>query len=507
MRRINTASREPLHSTATTRQIEARAQASLPSHALMDRAGLAAARLATALAPHARTIWVACGPGNNGGDGLQAAAHLARWRQDGRGSWQVHLTHALGPQPDPACLPGDARHALAQALDAGVRMHTDPPDQADLVIDALLGIGAHQAPQGLMGQWLQRMTHGRTPVLALDLPSGLTADTGCWSGPALTPGVPVRHTLSLLTLKPGLFTADGRDAAGDVWFDDLGVTALADEGPCAWLSPATGRQPPLRLHSSHKGSHADVVVIGGQHIGVTGAGMTGAGVLAARAALAWGAGRVYLALLGEPIAWDPASPELMMRTPEHLLQPDVMERCAVVCGCGGGEAVIPLLPAVISRSHRLVLDADALNAVAADRELARRVRSRRQRGQTTVITPHPLEAARLLDCDTASVMRDRLGAAQSLSEHLGAICVLKGSGTVVASPGETPHINATGNARLATAGTGDVLAGMIGSALAGAGETGSLALVLAAVAHHGDMADRWAGSTLTAARLARAIGG
>jgi len=506
MRRITTASREPLFNTATTRQVETRAQTGLAPHTLMDRAGLAVARLATALAPHARTIWIACGPGNNGGDGLQAAACLAQWRQQGQGRWQVHLTHAMGAQPDPARLPGDARHALTQALDAGLHIHTDPPDHADLVVDALLGLGAHRPPAGVMGQWLEHMNRGQAPVLAVDLPSGLAADTGSWSGPDLISGGPVRHTLSLLTLKPGLFTAHGRDAAGDVWFDDLGVTAQAHEPPCAWLSPVS-RWSAARLHGSHKGSHGDVVVIGGQHMNVDGAGMTGAGVLAARAALRSGAGRVYLGLLGHTLAWDPGCPELMLRTPEYLLQSAALSTGVVVCGCGGGTAVIPLLPVVISRSRHLVLDADALNAVAADPALAARVRARRLHGQTTVITPHPLEAARLLDCDTATVMRDRLGAAQGLAEHLGAICVLKGSGTVIAAPDNAPHINASGNARLASAGTGDVLAGMIGSALAGDGKMDSLHRVLVAVAHHGDLADRWTGSTLTAAGLTQAIGG
>jgi len=504
MRRITNASREPLHNTATTRQLERRVQSGLEPHTLMDRAGLAVARLAAAIAPHARSIWVACGPGNNGGDGLIAAAHLTRWRNEGRGSWQVHLTHSMGSTPDPARLPGDARHALSQAIAAGVRVAADPPDQADLVVDALLGIGALEAPAGVLGQWQARMDGGESPILAVDLPSGLSADTGTWSGPILRADGPVRHTLSLLTLKPGLFTADGRDAAGDVWFDDLGVAVDPDESPCAWLSPAKDWQA-QRPHRSHKGSHGDVVVIGGQYLGITGAGMTGAGVLAARAALESGAGRVYLALLGGALTWDPACAELMMRTPEHVLQSPVLGSAAVVCGCGGGEAVTPLLPVVISRSLRLVLDADALNAVASDPALVERVRSRRKHGQTTVITPHPLEAARLLDCDTTDVMRDRLGAAQSLSERLGAICVLKGSGTVIAAPDQKPHINASGNARLATAGTGDVLAGMIGAGLARSREPDCLAQVLIAVAHHGRLADQWAGCTLTAGRLAQAI--
>ncbi|TNF59326.1 MAG: NAD(P)H-hydrate dehydratase [Burkholderiales bacterium] len=505
MRRITSSSHEPLFDTVATRRIENRAQASLPPHALMDRAGLAVARLACALAPHARTIWIACGPGNNGGDGLRAAAHLAQWRHEGCGGWQVHVTHAHGTAPDPDRLPDDARHALACALAAGVRLQADAPPRADLAIDALLGIGARHGPEGVMGQWQEQMLRGEASVLAVDLPSGLSADTGAWSGPPVPAGRANRHTLSLLTLKPGLFTGHGRDAAGQVWFDDLGTPPPADEPPCAWLMPVAP-WPAARPHSSHKGSQGDVVVIGGQHVGISGAGMTGAAVLAARAALQAGAGRVYLALLGDPMAWDPGSPELMLRTPQFALQAGLLEHATVVCGCGGGDALAPLLPAILHRSHRLVLDADALNAIAADRSLARRVQSRRQRGLVTVVTPHPLEAARLLDSDTPAVMADRLAAARELAGQLGAICVLKGSGTVVAAPGETPCINASGNARLASAGTGDVLAGMLGASLAAGGAGTPLHRVIRAVAHHGDLADRWRGGTLTAGRLADAIG-
>ncbi|HMN91912.1 MAG TPA: NAD(P)H-hydrate dehydratase [Hydrogenophaga sp.] len=505
MRRITPSSPEPLFDAATTRQIERRAQNLLPAHALMDRAGLAVARLATALYPHARTVWIACGPGNNGGDGLRAAAHLAQWQRTGQAGSQVHLTHAMGTTPDPALLPEDARYALACAMAAGVRLQADPPEQADLVIDAMLGIGARNAPGGTMGHWLDRITQGTSPVLAVDVPSGLNADTGTWSGPALPADLPPRHTLSLLTLKPGLFTASGRDACGEVWFDDLDSPPSLSETPSAWLSPASPA-PATRLHSSHKGSQGDVLVIGGQHVGLTGAGMTGAAVLAARAALHAGAGRVYLALLGDPIAWDPACPELMLRTPERILQEGQPESSTVVCGCGGGEVITPLLPEILHRSHRLVLDADALNAVAADTSLGARLRMRRQRGLITVITPHPLEAARLLGTDTASVMGNRLEAATILSRQLGAICVLKGSGTVMAAEGQTPHINASGNARLATAGTGDVLAGMLGASLRSDDAGSAFRQVCRAVARHGELADRWSAGTLTAARLIDRIG-
>jgi ADP-dependent NAD(P)H-hydrate dehydratase / NAD(P)H-hydrate epimerase len=261
------------------------------------------------------------------------------------------------------------------------------------------------------------------------------------------------------------------------------------------------------------------VVIGGQDISIEGAGMTGAAVLAARAALHSGAGRVYLCPLGADDAaspaWDPTSPELMFRRWSALQNSELLKRACVVCGCGGGHAVSAVLSETLQSARTLVLDADGLNAVAGSPALQDAVRQRMARNQTTVLTPHPLEAARLLGIDTAAVMADRLAAARALSERFGCICVLKGSGTVVCAPGETPRINPSGNAALATAGTGDVLAGLIGAALA-APETGRSALlrVADAVYHHGWLADRWVAdtisngycATLTAGALARAAG-
>jgi hydroxyethylthiazole kinase-like uncharacterized protein yjeF len=281
----------------------------------------------------------------------------------------------------------------------------------------------------------------------------------------------------------------------------------------AWLAgqpPTKGTRP----HASHKGSFGDVLVLGGQGIAVQGAGMTGAAVLAARAALHAGAGRVFVGLLegdaSSPTPWDPGCPELMFRRPQRLLEPGVLETASVVCGCGGGASVAALLPRVLSGARTLVLDADALNAIATDTALQTLLGRRHGRGRTTVLTPHPLEAARLLGTTTPEVMAHRLKAAQALADRFGALCVLKGSGSVLASPGEVPLINASGNAALATAGTGDVLAGMIGSAIAPAGLSGEGVRdrVAAAVHQHGWLADRWddgAAPGLTAGRLAARV--
>lgn len=512
LRQVSGSRREALYGSTATRQIEQQAAASVPHHTLMSRAGLSVARLARALAPHARRIWIACGPGNNGGDGLVAATHLHQWAQERGGGPEVVVTHAL---QDEARIPADARQALQAARAAGAPFSPQPPAHFDLAIDALLGIGPQRALDGPLAQWLTVLRASAQPVLCVDLPSGLDADTGVLATLNAGPTGPTgpRHTLSLLTLKPGLFTGAGRDACGSVWFDDLGAAPPPDVPVTAWLAgepPSAGARP----HASHKGSFGDVLVLGGQGIHVQGAGMTGAAVLAARAALHAGAGRVLVGLLegdgASPTPWDPVCPELMFRRPQRLLEPGTLEAASVVCGCGGGTSVAALLPRVLSAAPTLVLDADALNAIAADSALQEQLGHRHSRGWTTALTPHPLEAARLLGSSTQAVMLDRLRAAQALADRFGAVCVLKGSGSVLAAPGETPLINASGNAALATAGTGDVLAGMIGSAIAPAGLSREQVRdrIAAAVHQHGWLADRWEDPPspgLTASRLAARV--
>ncbi|MCW8176255.1 NAD(P)H-hydrate dehydratase [Verminephrobacter aporrectodeae] len=501
MQRISPHQPHPLFDTAATRRIEHAAAAVLPAHTLMQRAGLALAQLAQALAPHARTVWIACGPGNNGGDGLEAARHLQR---NGR---QVVLTW-LG-RPDAA--PADAQAAWQRArATPAVQWADAAPDglrACDLCIDALLGIGVGaqaRVPDARLRACLDALRSSPAPVLAADLPSGLDADTGQFA-PGFAPAEPgpaachpARHTLSLLSLKPGLFTATGRDAAGQVWFDDLGV-APGTEPPSAWLSGPAPTAP--RAHASHKGSYGDLAVVGGEGLAARGMAMGGAALLAARAALHSGAGRVLLALLDDgQLPLDTQQPELMFRRFDTL----ALERLSVVCGCGGGQAVGQVLRAVIARSARLVLDADALNTLAADAALHALVAARGRQGLPTVLTPHPLEAARLLGLDTAAVQADRLGAARELAARFDCVAVLKGSGTVIAAPGHAPAINPTGNARLATAGTGDVLAGMVGARLAAG--TGALRAASEAVYAHGLAADLWpAGRALTASALARQV--
>lgn len=499
--RITRHQHHALFDTAATRRIEQTAAAALPAHTLMQRAGLAVARLAQALAPHARTVWIACGPGNNGGDGLEAASHLQRSGREVVVTWLGH--------PDSAS--ADTLASWRRAQDAGVQWADTAPERltaTDLCIDALLGIGVNtqatspsRAPDARLRGCLEALQRSPAPVLAVDLPSGLDADTGQFANgftPGLAADVPMsrpsphptlqsppspRHTLSLLTLKPGLFTAAGRDAAGEVWFDGLEVDT-SEASPSGWLSGPAFAAP--RAHASHKGSYGDVAVIGGEGLAHRGMGMSGAALLAASAALHSGAGRVLVALLdGDHLQLDTQQPELMFRRFKAL----ELEQLTVVCGCGGGQAVGQVLIDVITCAARLVLDADALNIIAADKSLQALLVARNKRGQPTVLTPHPLEAARLLGQTTTDIQTHRIAAAEQLAAQFQCVAILKGSGTVIAQPGQAHFINPTGNARLATAGTGDVLAGMVGARLA----AGASALRAAcdAVYAHGLAADQW----------------
>lgn len=535
----------PLFGTLANRQLEAGAARELPAHTLMQRAGAAAARLALALCPHAQQVSVLVGPGNNGGDGLELALHL---HQQGL---PVRAFLVLEPSAeDPAShpWPADAAAALARAQAAQVPLHAfdvaampaPPSGSPHLIVDALLGRGLRRPAAGRLREAIEwanaQVAHGRRTggegnvLLSIDQPSGLPSDTGeCPPGAVC---VQATDTLALLSLAPGLFTAQGRDASGRIWFHDLAVTPTEDLTPSAWLaSPAQlAAAWPARRHAQHKGSFGDVVVVGGA------SGMAGAALLAARAALVAGAGRVYLAGLGQdahPIS-DPVTPELM-RTPAQALwsAPARWKTATFVAGCGGGTAIEAVLPASLRHAERLVLDADALNAIARQAPLQAALGARAERGLTTVLTPHPLEAARLLGCQASDVQTDRVAAARRLAERFACVVVLKGSGSVVARPegddtGEregaarvSAWIVPCGNAALGTPGSGDVLAGLLGSLWSQrSGELDALtepgarrqrlqAVAATAVALHGDTAEglRPDGAALPASALITGLTG
>lgn len=461
----------PLHSVVASRAIEENAVRTLPPHTLMARAGWAVAKLAQAVAPDAKTIWVACGPGNNGGDGLEAAVHLHRWAQ---GTGKRVVVTWLG---DAAHCPADTRQAREWLIQSGLSLSAHAPAEFDLTIDALLGLGASRAPEGTMQNWVAQMNASSAPVLAVDVPTGLNADTGALLSDS-THCVRATHTLSLLTLKPGLFTAHGREQSGEIWFDDLQVAAQASMAT-AWLGAPDRQAAMTQQHATHKGNFGDVCVIGGD------TGMTGAALLAADAALRSGCGRVYVSLLDACIQHSDAHPDWMFRTMDAL----DLRHSTVVCGCGGGQAVAQALPRVISQAARLVLDADALNAIAQDVSLQALLQARAARSRPTIITPHPLEAARLLQTTVQNIQSNRLHHAQRLSERFQCVVVLKGSGSVVTAPGQVPRINPSGNARLSTAGTGDILAGMLGGGWSRSPDCPALEIAGHQVRAHGMLAE------------------
>ncbi|MBL8459429.1 MAG: NAD(P)H-hydrate dehydratase [Zoogloea sp.] len=441
---------QPIHTVASIRAIEALA---LPGAVppLMERAGAAAAAVALRLLPPSDApVLVACGPGNNGGDGFVVARHL---RSAGH---RVSVAFAA----DPTRLPADAAVARAAWLAAGgstdTSLPTPPPQGWALVVDALFGIGLQRPIDGLYADWIESLSASSGLRLALDIPSGLDADTGQRPGACFT----ADHTVTFIALKPGLLTLDGPDHCGSVHLAplDLDTEALAAApGHTVDTALFASRLRP-RPRNSHKGSYGDAALIGGAP------GMVGAALLAGRAAAYLGAGRVLVGLLDPgALAVDPERPELMFRSATALLDEHGHGALGVGPGLGQSAASRELVATALAGTTPLVLDADALNLVARDEPLQAALAGR---AQAAVLTPHPAEAARLLACDTRAVQADRIGAACALARRYRAWVVLKGCGSIIAGPDERWCINTSGNPAMATAGMGDVLTGIICALLA-----------------------------------------
>ncbi|MES2758584.1 MAG: NAD(P)H-hydrate dehydratase [Pseudomonadota bacterium] len=467
---------KPLYTVAQIRAVEAAAAATLEPGALMQRAGHAAANVAlTLLAGLAnRSVLLLAGPGNNGGDALETAANLAH----ASAGVDVAVIHLPGQQPTSP----ETAQALARASASQVRFLAELPElEPGLVIDGLFGIGLARPLDGRARALAEAVNALGWPVLSLDVPSGLDADTGAVVGPH---GVAIRaaRTLTFIGDKPGLHTFEGRDHAGEVQVDALGIDDDHFAPARAQLNePALfARFLKPRANSSHKGSFGDVAIVGGAH------GMAGAPMLSARGALFSGAGRVLVAALDPGPSFDSVQPEIMFR--DAAGYPVEQGTLVVGPGMGGSAHAMELLARALAGDAALVIDADALNLVAASVDLRDRLA---RRGAPTVLTPHPLEAARLLGVTAAEVQRDRLGSARALAASLQATVVLKGAGSVIAAPDGAAVVNTTGNPGLATAGTGDVLAGICGALLAQGWEAREAAL--GAVWIHGAAADRLVG--------------
>ena len=460
-----------LYLTRDVRAIEQHYLAPPSPLPLMERAGLATAELAREIiGADGTSVLVFAGPGNNGGDAFVAARYLKQW-------WYRVAVVFAG---DPFRLSADAAAALQAWRDCGGDVHDLVPSgrRWDLVIDGLFGIGLARELTGKPAELVSFINSLGVPVLSIDVPSGLDADTGRVMGRA----VRATHTVTFIGLKPGLFTHDGVDHAGTVHLRTLDVDASAVTAPAGSLldeSILDAAFPPRRANT-HKGTYGSLGVIGGA------SGMVGAAWLAGRCALQLGTGRVYVGTIDRDAPGiDPQHPELMLRHADAVLKLEHLTAIAVGPGLGQSAAAKGILKHAIAADLPAVFDADALNVLAQE-AIMRRAFARRRAGYT-VITPHPAEAARLLGRSTAEVQANRIEAARDLAARFRCEVVLKGAGSICASPDGSFQINTTGNPGLAAAGQGDVLTGMVGALLA-QGQPAATAL-RAAVYLHGAAAD------------------
>ncbi|HEU4774423.1 MAG TPA: NAD(P)H-hydrate dehydratase [Lysobacter sp.] len=445
-----------LHSVSTVREIENRATAQLgDGFELMRRAGRDGWRAVLQHWPAAQSVLVVCGPGNNGGDGY-VLAKLAH--ESGRRVRVVRL-------PDHAPRTEPAGRACADYLAGGgevVDFTSSGLPHAEVLVDALFGIGLARAPDTAAAGLVAAINGHPAPVLALDVPSGVDAVTGGVPGVAVIADA----TLEFIAAKAGLRTGSARDCTGELQVTDLelafdqrlwaGITPSAE-----WLRAADlTRWLPPRLRDSHKGRNGRVLCVGGEH------GHGGAIMLAAEAALRTGAGLVHVVTRAAHVG------ALLARLPEamahgHADDADSLEASlvsmadviAIGPGLGQSAWALALLEQAMGSGKPAVLDADALNLMAKH-ALAPPPGS--------VLTPHPGEAARLLEVESADIQRDRFAAAQVLAVRHDAVVVLKGAGTVIAAPGRTPRLVDAGNPGMAVGGMGDVLTGVI-AALRGQG--------------------------------------
>lgn len=453
----------PLFTAEALRMIDRQWARARPGISLMERAGAAAADLASRLARDSgEPVLVLAGPGNNGGDALVVARLLAA----------QGFRMAVVSRADPARLPTDAANAWAAWRESGGTVLTDIPSaqRFSLIVDGLFGVGLQRDVGGEETRWIELANQIDCPRLALDVPSGLDSDRGCVRGCALR----ADHTLTFLGLKPGLLTGDGPDHAGTLHLDTLGVDAAslpAASGIALTQLERRHRLPP-RARNSHKGQFGHVGLIGG------GPGMVGACLIAGRAALSQGAGSVTLGVLDERIAVDYGEPRMMFAVPEDLVNAR-LSVLAIGPGLGQTTRAHALLEAALAAPCPLVLDADALNLLAADAALAGRAA---QRAAPTLLTPHPGEASRLLGVSSGVVQTDRIAAAQRLGAQFRAHVVLKGAGSVIAHPDGRYALNTTGGPWLAQAGSGDRLTGMV-AALLGQGMDAGSALEAAVWLH------------------------
>ncbi len=432
-----------LYTVAQVRALErqALASSSAASPSLMQRAAQSALACLRTHWPQARRIVICCGPGNNGGDGFALAT----------------LAHAAGLEVSVVALSATAHGDVAQAraaweCDAPVSIWPTaaPLPAADVLVDALYGIGLNRAPAPEVAALIACMNAHGAPVLALDVPSGLDADTGHCPGAAIH----ARVTLSFIAAKRGLHTGRAADCVGELQLDALGTTGPRERADARLLQPRT-LAPQARY--ANKGDNGHVLVVGGAP------GMSGAVRLAGEAALRSGAGLVSIATHPQHAALlDIGRAEWMVHAvgePSGLAA--LLERATVLAvgpGLGRDAWGQSLWRAALAAGKPLVLDADGLNLLAAE--------APGPFAMPVVLTPHPGEAGRLLGVSTAEVERDRFAAVRAIAARFAAVTVLKGAGSLIADRAGTVRVCPWGNPGMASGGMGDLLTGVIAALLA-----------------------------------------
>ncbi len=496
-----------LYNTTQIRQIEAAHTEAHPKVSLMQRAGEAVAAQAIKLLHNRKkAVLVLVGAGNNGGDGWVAARALQKQQKQQKHKINVTVL-ALGEQihKDAAAKKAYGEYKTAKGIIASEAAPVLGFDNDyGLIIDGIFGIGlVAKANKKSSAKFTETIRAANAlsakrniPVLAIDIPSGLIADTGEALGELSDDCIHATTTITFLGAKPGLYTADGVDCCGEIIIDSLGVElelpmllstgALLTEPNCAALVLQ-------RRRNSHKGSYGNVGIIGGAD------GMVGAAVLAARAALHMGPGKVYVGLMAKAdMAFDAINPEIMVRPAEDLAIDPAITAFAVGMGMGmvgiakkrnaAKTIMANVMTTAAANGRSVLIDADALQLIslpasqrkktstsssgaALQAKPSRNAHSAPSLRQTLVLTPHPGEAARLLNIATADVQKNRIGVALKIAELADAIVVLKGAGTVIATPpidGQSGRyfINTTGNPGMASGGMGDALSGMIAAFMA-----------------------------------------
>ncbi len=464
-----------VYTTQQTRELDRVAIESfeLPGYLLMTRAAQSAFDIIRERWAEAQSVCVICGAGNNGGDGYVLARLVLE------AGWQASVQTLVNTEQ----LGGDAQQACLDYIAAGGKISAFETDQSlpdcDLIVDALFGTGLQREVTGLFRQVIEQINAHSADVVAMDIPSGLQADTGQVCGIAVVADL----TVTFIAMKQGLLTGQARQYAGEIQLADLAVPdevfaqVPTDQQTITQADVTAALKP--RLRHAHKGHHGHSLLIGGT------AGMSGAMQLAGAAALRCGSGLVSIATHPAHAAWlNLNRPELMVHAiesaePAQQLRSLLNKKTALGIGPGLGKNAWAqqLLLLALDAELSMVIDADALNLLAG--------MNRRQ--DNWILTPHPAEAARLLVCSTADIEADRVKAARTLQQRFGGVCVLKGAGTLIASKQGVAFCT-SGNPGMATGGMGDVLTGIITALLAQGLDNMTAAQV--GVQIHADAADQ-----------------